>query len=172
MTSEFVDWSEAKTVLVIFESDILEQNADLRNFIERLMKTEGKKVSACLYVDKKEALTPSLDNFVVLDKKCVDLWGHQQSAVAQRMVEEDSFDIIIDLTTTFNITLSYLLMELNARMRCGMKKPETQKGLYDMQIEMTTPDFGEDEEAREAYNERVELAEQILKYLKLIHSKI
>lgn len=172
MTSEFVSWADARTVLVIFESDLMEQNTDLRDFIETLMKKEGKKVSACLYVDKKEAVTPSLDNFVVLDKNCVDFWGRQHSVVAQRMIDEDSFDIIIDLTTKFNITLSYLMMDINARMRCGMRKPETAKGFYDMQIEMTTPDFGEDEEAREAYNERVELAGQILKYLKLIHSKI
>ncbi|MCQ2329420.1 MAG: hypothetical protein MJZ93_02545 [Paludibacteraceae bacterium] len=168
-TSEYVPWEDATSILVFFESDYLEQNYDIKEMIDS-WRREGKKVSTCQYTDKKETEQSSLDNFVVIDQKSVDFWGRTTSIAALRMLEEDEFDIVLDLTMATIRPLVYLLIGVNAKMRCG-KKTELMKGIYDFQIEMKMPEFDDSEEgiaAREEYNERKELADQIVRYLKMI----
>lgn len=168
-TSEYVPWSDARNILILFESDWLEQNYDMLEMVDE-WRAEGRKVSVCQYSDKNGTSQSSLDNFVVIDQKNIDFWGMTTSIAAQRMVEEDMFDIVMDLTTTVRRPLVYLLIEVNAKMKCG-KKSELLKKVHDFQIEMQMPEFDDSEEgiaAREEYNERKELANQIVRYLKMI----
>lgn len=168
-TSEYESWAEAKSILLMFESDWLEQNYDMQELADEWRK-EGKKVSVCQYTDKKGTSQSSLDNFVVIDQNDVDFWGRTTSIAARRMLDEDEFDIVIDLTTTQRRPLIYLLIEVKAKMKCG-RKSELMKKIYDFQIDIKNPEFDDSEEgmaAREAYNERKELADQIVKYLKII----
>ncbi|MBQ0008392.1 MAG: hypothetical protein KBT40_06700 [bacterium] len=166
-TSEYKTWNEVKSVLLLFESNFKEQNDDVRQLMWRL-QDEGKKVSACMFVDVKVSPTMSRDNFVVLDRKSIGLFGIYKSDTAVNVVENEQFDLVLDLTTHLVYPLMYFMLDVHATMRCGKVKEELEVSPYDMQMEMQMPDFGDDEEAKEKYNERIEIAEQIIKYLKMI----
>lgn len=165
--AEYKSWDGTKSILVLFESNFMEQNDDIRQFIWKI-QDEGKRVSACMFVDVKESPTMSRDSFVVLDRKSIDLWGCYKSEAAKSAVLNEQYDLVLDLTSGVVLPLMYFMLDVNAGMRCGRVKGELAASPYDMQIEMETPDFGEDEEAREKYNEKLEIAGQIIKYLKMI----
>lgn len=165
--SECKRWNEIRNVMVIFESNVEEQNDDVQQLIYGLQE-EGKRVSACMFVDVKVSPTMSRDNFVVLDRKSVGMLGKYSSDSAKTVILNEQYDLVIDLTTHLIYPLMHFMLDVKALMRCGKVKEELAVSPYDMQIEMKRPDFGEDVEAMERYNERVEIYNQIVKYLKMI----
>lgn len=166
-TSEYKSWDEINSVMILFESNFMEQNEDVRQLMWAL-QDEGKKISACMFVDVKVSPTMSRDNFVVLDHKGVGLLGEYNSDSAKSVINNDRYDLVIDLTTHLVYPLMHFMLDLQALMRCGKVKEELKISPYDMQMEMRMPDFGENTEAAEQYNERIEIANQIIKYLKMI----
>lgn len=165
--SECKRWDEIRSILIIFESNFMEQNEDVRQLMWNL-QDEGKKVSACMYVDVKVSPSRSWNNYVVLDRKGVSLLGKYQSDTALNVVMNEQFDLVIDLTTHLVFPLMHFMLDVQALMRCGKVKEELPLSPYDMQMEMSIPDFGDDEEARERYNERIDIYNQIVKYLKMM----
>lgn len=165
--SECKRWEEIRSILIIFESNFMEQNEDVRQLMWNL-QDEGKKVSACMYVDVKVSPSRSWNNYVVLDRKGVSLLGKYQSDTALNVVMNEQFDLVIDLTTHLVFPLMHFMLDVQALMRCGKVKEELPLSPYDMQMEMSIPDFGDDEEARERYNERIDIYNQIVKYLKMM----
>lgn len=121
-----------------------------------------------MYVDVKVSPSRSWNNYVVLDRKGVSLLGKYQSDTALNVVMNEQFDLVIDLTTHLVFPLMHFMLDVQALMRCGKVKEELPLSPYDMQMEMSIPDFGDDEEARERYNERIDIYNQIVKYLKMM----
>lgn len=166
-TSEYKSWDDIHSIMLLFESNYMEQNDDVRQMMWSL-QDEGKKVSACMFIDVKDSPTMSRDAFVVLDRKAVDIWGNYKSESARNVVQNEHYDLVIDLTTHLVLPLMYFMLDVNALMRCGKVKEELPMSPYDMQMEMQMPDFGDDVDAADRYNEKLEIANQVIRYLKMI----
>jgi len=116
-------------MLLIYDSDFAEQNRDMRSCIEAI-EEEGKRVTECLYVDKKQAMTSTMDCRVVTDRKCFD-WLHRPTGVAVcQLMENGQFDIVIDVSG--HQAMRYITMAVRAKMKCGR---QDDSGIFDFQIE-------------------------------------
>jgi len=148
-TSEFLNWQDVKSILLLFDSDEAEDNHDMRVAIE-MIEQEGKKVTECMFVDKKKALRSSVESRVVVDRQGIDFMERPQGVAVRQLMENGCFDVVIDLSACR--ALLYVTMAVKARMKCGSA---CGNGVFDFQIE------GEMDEVR--------LLEEIMRYLKMIN---
>lgn len=148
-TSEFVRWDEVSSILLIYDSDFAEQNRDMRILIEQI-ENEGKKVTECIYVDKKNAVTSSMDCRVVLDRKGIDFWGRPDSIAVCQLMENGQFDIVINVSGHFYMI--YVTMAVKAKMKCGR---ESDNKVCDFQIE--------------GCQEQENVVAEVIRYLKMIN---
>lgn len=157
-------WDSIRTILVLFESDLQEKNAEARAFIKTL-QAEGKKVVACCYVDKKKADTATLEHWVVVDRSQVNWLKCPKEEFMQPV--KAKFDVVIDLTETDCLPLKYVLLQAKSDFRCG--KSCGDNSLYDFVIEMPPhPVDAKTGMPRTDYNFIGKLGEQIVRYLKMI----
>jgi hypothetical protein len=165
--SNFRSWNDIHSILLLFESDFQEKNDSVRALIKWCV-AEGKKVVACCFVDKKNAESASLDNYVVLDRSKVD-WLQKPLNVKERV--KSKFDVVIDLTDNDVIPLKYVLIWANSDFRCGKNRGEKNNLYYDFVIEMPkSPIDPKTNRVRLDYDFEKELSSQIVKYLKMINS--
>lgn len=148
-TSEFVRWKDVKNILLIYDSDLVEQNREMRVAIDR-MEQEGKRVTECMFVDKKHAVTSSIEERVVVDRKETDLLGRPQGIAVRQLMEYGQFDIVIDASQSF--TMKYVTMAVKAKMKCGRQSDDK---IYDLQIE--------------GYMEQEKLVAEVVRYLTMIN---
>jgi hypothetical protein len=162
--SHYHSWDDIRTILVLFESDLQEKNAEMRAFVKAL-QTEGKKVVACCYVDKKKAETATLDHWVVLDRSQVNWLKRTKEEFIQPL--KTQFDVVMDMTETNCLPLKYVLLQSKSDFRCG--KSSSDNSLYDFVIEMPShPIDAKTGMPRMDYNFVGKLGEQIVRYLKMI----
>ena len=162
--SRYRSWENIRTILVLFESDLQEKNAEARAFVKAL-QTEGKKVVACCYVDKKKAETATLDHWVVLDRSQVNWLKRTKEEFIQPL--KTQFDVVMDMTETNCLPLKYVLLQSKSDFRCG--KSSSDNSLYDFVIEMPPhPIDAKTGMPRMNYNFVGKLGEQIVRYLKMI----
>lgn len=165
--SVFRSWDDIRSVLLLFESDYQEKNDHARAFI-KILQTEGKRVVACCYVDKKTAETATLDNYIVLDRSNVN-WLRKPQTVTERMKEK--FDVVIDLTEKDVLPLQYVLTWANSEFRCGRSRGEKGNEAYDFVIEMPEHPIDPKTNApRMDYDFVGKMGSQIVKYLKIVRS--
>jgi hypothetical protein len=167
--SRYRSWEGIRTILVLFESDLQEKNAEARAFV-KMLQNEGKRVVVCCYVDKKVAETATLENYVVLDRQKCNWLGKPIDTVVSKMLDE-KFDVVMDMTATDVIALKYVLVRANSDFRCGRSRGETGNKLYDFVMEM--PEHPIDPKTnmpRMDYDFIGKMGSQIIKYLKLIRS--
>ena len=167
--STFRSWDDIRSVLLLFESDYQEKNNDARSFI-KMLQNEGKRGRGCCYVNKKEAETATLDNYIVLDRKKTNWLGCPHDAVVGECLKE-KFDVVMDMTATDVMPLKYMLVRANSDFRCGRSRGETGNKLYDFVMEM--PEHPIDPKTnipRMDYDFIGKMGSQIIKYLKLIKS--
>ena len=162
---KFVNYSDAKTVLLLFESDFMEKNIAIRNII-RTMNAEGKKVTAWGYIDKKLVNTPILPDFRILNNQDLDFFRKPKEQFLQEIAELN-FDLLIDLTVREIIPLQYLALHSNATLKTGLKKNKIP--IYDFMIEIHN-NHNETSESESELNARY-IFNQILFYLKSIQTK-
>lgn len=168
-TSEYRTWQDVRSVLVLYLSDEREQNDDLSAVLSAI-RAEGKRLSVCTYVDTRTAAGSSLDHSVVLDRSSVSLTGEPTGIAARRMIEEDSFDVVMDLTLATVVPLQHFMAQADARLRTGLPHPDVERAPYDIVIDLKPRHFAEDDPEAERYSMRAELAGEIIKYLKMIRS--
>ena len=162
--SHYRSWDGICTILVLFESDLQEKNAEARAFVKRF-QAEGKKVVACCYVDKKKAETATLDHWVVFDRSQVSWLKRPNEEFTQPVKVQ--FDVVIDLTETDCLPLKYVLLQAKSDFRCGRSCGDN--GLYDFVIEMPPhPVDAKTGMPRTDYSFVNKLGEQIVRYLKMI----
>ena len=163
-TSHYRSWDNIRTILVLFESDLQEKNQEARDFIKQL-QTEGKKVVACCYVDKKKASSATFDNYVVIDRSQINWLQSPKEEFTQPL--QTKFDAVIDLTENDHLPLKYLLAQSKSDLRCGKSRVDNE--LYDFVIEMPPhPVDAKTGMPRMDYNYIGNLSEQIVRYLKMI----
>lgn len=151
------NYDDIRSVLILFESDLLERHLQVRQLIKELQK-EGREVTAWGYVDKKEALTPVLRDFRVLSNRELNLMNAPKKTILEEL-ERMHFDLVIDLTIHPDILpLRYLLMTADADIKAG-RGGYPQPYLHDLLIDM-----------RPSENDAAFLFDQIIKYLKIIRS--
>ena len=166
---QYIDYAHAKSVLVLYESELSEH----RIFITEVMRTltaDGKRVSVYGFVPKKAGISSSMNGFNMLDINSLDFFYQPKSTLLQ-LLEEDQFDLVIDLTIHFCQPLQYLLLHANAPCKVGGSVGEF--GLIDLAVKMPEPealleDDKPDISVQLLYEKEKELWREILYYLKSI----
>lgn len=116
----FVNYDKAKSVMLLFESDLREKNLFIKRIIEQL-KGEGKKVSAWGFVDKKIVNSAILPDYRILNKKSCN-WTELPNESFLREVKENTYDLLIDLTKNEILPLKYILLYSNVACKAGINK--------------------------------------------------
>lgn len=178
---KWVDYNKAKTILLLFESDYIEKNRFIRKIINQLT-SDGKKVSAWGFLDKKMTSTAILPTFRILDRSTID-WFERPKAPFLRELSENEYDMLIDLTLQDILPLQYVCLYANAAFKIGING--RMDNIFDFRIIIPKPEPDElmsehDQENQIEFKDLNEtlfhtdqqfLFEQIIHYLKSIRSK-
>lgn len=168
-TKQFVDYAHAKSVLVLYESE-LSENRSFISDVSRKLAADGKRVSVYGFVRKKIATSSSMNSFNMLDLNSVDFF-HKPNSQFLKLFEETQFDLVIDLTLSFCQPLQYLLLHASAPCKVGgslgdfelidfvVNMPRIEPELEDGKTDISVHALYEAEEA---------LCTQIIYYLKSI----
>ncbi len=160
----FVNYENAKTILLLFESDYSEKNPRIRRIIKTLTN-DGKKVMAWGFVDKKEITTAILPDFRILHHKDADFFA-KPLATYMHELEDMQFDLLIDLTMNEVIPLQYISLYSNVFCKTGIKKSELK--MYDFIVDISGVNDNDAENPIEL--DAVYIYEQIIFYLKKIQT--
>lgn len=163
----FINYAQAKTVLLLFESDFSEKNPAIRKIIYSLQQ-DGKKVCAWGYIDKKEITTAILPDFRILHTKQTDFTEKPVISYINEL-EEQEFDLLIDLSVTKQLPLQYVALYSRARCKTGAQKGAVP--IYDFILDIENT--GRDPEAdvtTEPVVDELYIFNQIIFYLKSIQS--
>ncbi|HLP05674.1 MAG TPA: hypothetical protein VK152_09620 [Paludibacter sp.] len=161
---KFVNYENAKTVLILFESDYSEKNVAIRRIIQTLQQ-DGKKVSAWGYAGKKDVATAVLPDFRILHRKDVDFSEKPvKSYIAD--LEGSEFDLLVDLSARALIPLQYMALYARAACKAGISK--TELPVYDFVLDVGNVEVNP--ESPESPTEELYLFNQIIFYLKSIQT--
>ena len=164
----FINYDKAKSVLLLFESDLLENNQNVRKIIAQLQQ-DGKKVSAWGFIDKKEVSTSILPEFRILHRKHTDFFQRPVMSFVNEL-ENQEFDLLIDLSIKPVVALEYIAMYANASCKTGLRK--TNLPLFDFMLDLESLKIpAESTESNEKTVDEIYLFEQIIFYLKSIQTK-
>ena len=177
-TPVYHSYRTVRRILLLFESDLLERNVQIKALIKQLQQ-DGKEVTAWGFVPgKKVAQSAILRDYRVLAQQDFTSWGWpQEQQIKDLQLEE--YDLIIDLNVSQLLQLRYLSFYARADFRCGMLTPAP--CLADFQIDLThtnapeaAPEQPENKTAAEVVNSAINpayLFDQILHYLQTIEEK-
>ncbi len=154
---QFVDYAHAKSVLLIYESDLLEKRSVIDNLAQKL-RNDGKQVSIIGYVHKKLCESRQTAEFTMLDKAQVGWWRKPNAEMLESLAKQH-FDIAIDLTQRTCLPLQYALLYANATCKIG--SAISQYGLTNFII-----DISGEEKSQKIYEQT--LFDAIVHYLKEI----
>lgn len=147
------DYEHIKSVLLLYESDWLERNTDVRTIVKQ-MQTEGKQVVFWGYCDKKDVQAPNLPDSRILGKAHTNLWLMPKTDVLQDL-DKRKYDVLIDLSLHPIMPLQYVALYANADCKIGALEDTA---LYDMIVRVNP-------EAKQ-----MDLFEQVKHYLQSIKS--
>ena len=128
----FVNYNNAQSIFLLFESDFAEKNVEVRRIIQKLT-ADGKKVISWGYIDKKQITTPILPDFRILNKKDVDFSQKPNESILSELAE-NKFDLLIDLTEKEIISLQYIALYAIADFKTGIKRNNSK--IYDFMMDM------------------------------------
>lgn len=128
----FVNYNNAQSIFLLFESDFAEKNVEVRRIIQKLT-ADGKKVISWGYIDKKQITTPILPDFRILNKKDIDFSQKPNESVLSELAE-NKFDLLIDLTEKEIIPLQYIALYAIADFKTGIKRNHSK--IYDFMMDM------------------------------------
>ena len=163
--SRFVNYENAKTILVLFESDYSEKNILIRRIIQNLIK-DGKKVCAWGYIEKKEITTAILPDFRILHHKDTDIYKKPKVSYLNEL-DDMEFDLLIDLSVNEILTLQYIALHANAFCKTGVVKNKLK--IFDFGLNLDNVN-GNDENEMVDINPRY-ILDHIIFYLKSIQTK-
>lgn len=153
-TTRFPHYDQVRSVLVIYESDILESNQVVTDTIRRQLLADDKDVVLLGYVRKKEITSPVLPQSRVLGQRDHNFFDIPRAELIESLQRRE-YDLLIDLTQEPVIPLQYITMYAKAQFKAGMKRDN---GLLDFMIET------------EPKNNPLFLFQQIIYFLKQIQS--
>ncbi len=171
----FVNYDNAKSVILLFESDYTERNPFIKRVMEQF-KAEGKKVCAWGFLDKKEVTSPILPDYRILNKKMCDWTGRPKESFLRELAENE-YDLLIDLTVSRFLPMQYITLYANASCKAGVQKNED--NLLDFQLQLPereskTGETAEAETADETEEEQLIdghfIFNQLIFYLKTIQT--
>jgi hypothetical protein len=128
----FVNYANAHSIFLLFESDYAEKNVEVRRIIQKLT-ADGKKVTAWGYTDKKLTSTPILPDFRIINKKEIDFSQRPHESVLNELAE-NKFDLMIDLTEKEIFPLQYIALYVTADFKTGIKRNHSK--IYDFMMDM------------------------------------
>jgi hypothetical protein len=160
----FVTYKKAKTIFLLFESDYLEKNKEIRSIIQSLQQ-DGKKVVAWGFLDKKNVSTSLMPDFRVLNQEQTNLLDIPKSMFLNE-IEDLEFDLLIDLTLKPILPLQYLALYAKASCKVGIRKSDFQ--LYDFILDVEGLVAKKAEEGEQL--DQTYLFNQIIFYLKSIQT--
>ncbi len=147
----FPRFDEVRSVLILFESDLIERNDTIKAIAQDLAQYD-KDVVLWGYCPKKEITSPILPQLRIVGTKDYNIFGvPKQQLIAD--LQKRQYDLLIDLTQHQSLPLAYLAMYAKAHFKTGMA---IQTGIHDLLIStppQDTPLF---------------LYQQIVKYLNMI----
>ena len=114
---QYHNYYNIKTVLIIFESDYIERNTQLKNMIAKL-KADGKEVDAWGYVDKKQTTTSTIAQFRTIGRSDVNLFYKPRKEKIAEMTSKH-YDLLLDLRLKPCVPLQYLTLYANADLKAG-----------------------------------------------------
>ncbi|MCQ2347832.1 MAG: hypothetical protein MJZ65_01435 [Paludibacteraceae bacterium] len=153
-TPAYKDYEHISSVLLLYESDWLERNTDVRTIVNQL-RADGKQVTFWGYCDKNPVQSPNLQDSRMLGKAHTNLWLMPKTEVVQDLGKR-KFDVLIDLSLQPVLPLQYVALYADAGCKIGAQE---NTALYDMVVRV----------AAEA--SQIDLFEQIKYYLQSIKSK-
>jgi len=159
----FVNYESARSIILLFESDYLEKNSEIKQLIQSF-NNDGKKVMAWGYVQKKEISTAILPDFRILHQKDADFTG-MPSESFMRELSELNFDLLIDLTVNEVKPLQYLALYANAACKAGT---HNYPGLYDVVIDIQQ--LKDENALKEEETTAIQIYNQLFFYLKSIQT--
>jgi hypothetical protein len=159
----FVNYESARSVILLFESDYLEKNSEIKQLIQTFYN-DGKKVMAWGYVQKKEISTAILPDFRILHQKDADFTGMPNDTF-MRELEELNFDLLIDLSVNENKPLQYLALYANAACKVGT---HNYPGMFDVVIDVQQ--LKEENQLNEVDTTAIQIYNHLFFYLKSIQT--
>ena len=168
----------AKRILLLFESDLLERNIQVKALVKQLHQ-DGKEVTAWGYVaGKKVAQSAILRDYRVLAQQDFSRWGWPIETHIND-IRQEHYDLIIDLNVSGLLPLRYLSLYADADFRCGLRT--TLQPMPDLMIDLsetTAPEAAPQQAENITAAEVVEAAinpaylfDQIIHYLQTIEEK-
>ena len=150
--SRFPHLDQPLKIMIIYESDVLERNDNIKNIRQDLLRRQ-MDVTMWGYVEKKEISTLILPQSRILGLRDYNLFGKPRDYVINDLKAEH-YDLLIDLSIRPLLSLRYLTLLTDADFKVGLNLGE---GMHDMLIGI------ENAEVEELYN-------QIMNYLTTIKS--
>jgi hypothetical protein len=126
----YVDYQHANSILLLFESDIMEKNLAVRQIISNI-NADGKYVAVCGYVDKKQVQQAVLPQFRIIGADDIDWLQRPHTEIIDDLLEQH-FDIMLDLTTKPIRPLKYVALMVDADLKVGRTE--------DFQLNIVIPD--------------------------------
>ena len=130
----FPSYANIKKVFILFESDVLERNSQIKQLVREL-QADGKTVTAWGFVDKKDVSSAILRDYRILGTRDVNLLGKPKDYELQDLSNEH-FDLLISLNVNNIMPLRYLNLYANADFRVGMVTDEP----YENNFMVAVPD--------------------------------
>ncbi len=152
-------------LMVIYESDLLERNDEIKAIRQDLLKRQID-VTMWGYAPKKEISSPILLQSRVIGLTDFNWLGKLKSEVKDEL-RAVHYDLLIDLTTNPVLPLRYLALYTDADFKVGLNLGE---GLHDMLISMPVVAPAEGETDEEPHVDVTRLYHEIMKYLTTIKS--
>ena len=146
-------------VLLIYESDVLERNDNIKSIRQDLLRRQ-MDVTMWGYVEKKEINSLVLPQSRILGLQDYNFLGKPRDYVLNDL-QAEHYDLLIDLTTRPLLPLRYIAMYTKADFKAGLNLGE---GIHDMLLSL--PDL----DTEQAKPEASWLFDQIMRYLTTIKS--
>lgn len=118
----FPSYPNIKKVFILFESDLLERNSQIKQLVKEL-QADGKTVTAWGYVDKKQVTSAILRDYRVLGRQDIDFF-YKPKEHELKDLNMEHFDLLINLNVNNIMPLRYLSLYANADFRVGMVTDE------------------------------------------------
>lgn len=154
----FPQWDRVQSILLLYESDYIEKNADIKSIIARL-QAEGKRVVAWGYVNKKDVSSAVLPGGRIIGKRELTFFNKPKKEVIADL-RKQHFDLVLNLSLSFALPLRYLDLLADAAFRVGAQSASDIQSINDIQIMINQEDNA------------IFLFEQAMFYLSHIKSKI
>ncbi len=178
-TKAFIPYNKAKSVLILFESDLNEENNHIKNMIKQLTD-DGKKVVAWGFISAKAVKSIITPDFMLFNKNSFNWYGKPNPELIEQ-IEAQSFDLLIDLSYNRICQLLYVGLFSKAHFKIGSNQSDIQLFDFTINTDLFVNNLIEEigvSENEEAKNEELikqELSEflfeQIIFYLKKIETK-